>query len=110
MAPAGALATALTPASAAPAVGAPGSSGSSATPGSAFHSPELTSGLLSDHPEPWQREDLGRLSRLLGMNPREVLDALRSGGGLRFLLAARRLTFAILHGRFDKGLLIDAQA
>lgn len=87
-----------------------GGSGRRGASGGAFHSPELTSGLLSDNVEPWQREDLGRLGRLLGMQPRDVLDALRSGRGIKFLLAARSLAATALQGHFDKGLLIDAQA
>ncbi|WP_168582784.1 hypothetical protein [Gephyromycinifex aptenodytis] len=79
-------------------------------PPEGFHSPELTSGLLSEHVEPWQREELGRLGRMLRMQPRDILDTLRSGRDLGFLLAARRLSSWVLHGQFDKGLLIDAQA
>ncbi len=75
-----------------------------------FANPELTSGLLSDTITPVQREGLGRLSRMLRMPPRELLDALRGGTGLGFLLAARRLGGNALFGMFDKGLLIDAQA
>lgn len=79
-------------------------------PEGGFDNPELTSGLLSDNITPVQREGLGRLSRLLRMPPRELLDSLRGGTGLGFLLAARRLGGNVLFGMFDKGLLIDAQA
>jgi len=79
-------------------------------PTGGFENPELTSGLLSDNITPVQREGLGRLSRLLRMPPRELLDSLRGGTGLGFLLTARRLGAQALFGMFDKGLLIDAQA
>lgn len=75
-----------------------------------FYNPELTSGLLSENVTPVQREGLGRLARFLRMQPREVLNALRTGTGLGFLLSARRLAPSALMGMFDKGLLIDAQA
>lgn len=88
----------------------PGSGAAGGRPEGGFDNPELTSGLLSDTITPVQREGLGRLSRLLRMPPRELLDALRSGTGLGFLLAARRLGGNALFGMFDKGLLIDAQA
>ncbi len=78
--------------------------------GGGFDNPELTSGLLSNNITPVQRDGLGRLSRLLRMQPRELLDALRGGTGLGFLLTARRLGASALFGMFDKGLLIDAQA
>lgn len=75
-----------------------------------FGSPDLQSGLLSDSMNGWQRESLGRLSRMLRMNPREVLSALRYGMRLPMLLAARRMGMEDLYGMFDKGLLIDALA
>lgn len=81
-----------------------------ARPSGGFDNPELTSGLLSDNVTPVQREGLGRLSRLLRMQPRDLLDSLRGGTGLGFLLAARKLGAGSLFGMFDKGLLIDAQA
>ncbi|MDO5629423.1 MAG: hypothetical protein Q4G43_13985 [Mobilicoccus sp.] len=77
---------------------------------SRFENPELTSGLLSDNITPVQREGLGRLSRLLRMTPRDLLDSLRGGTGLGMLLTARRLLPSALTGMFDKGLLIDAKA
>lgn len=80
------------------------------TQGEGFDNPELTSGLLSDNITPVQREGLGRLSRLLRLPPRDLLDMLRGGTGLGMLLAARRLGAGALTGMFDKGLLIDAEA
>lgn len=74
-----------------------------------FHSPDLVSGLLSDNITGWQREDLGRLARMLRMQPRGVLDVLRSGANLAMLLSARRISVSDLRGVFGKGLLIDAQ-
>lgn len=76
----------------------------------AFQSFDLQSGLLSNNMNGWQRESLGRLSRMLRMDPREVLSALRHGMRLPFLLAARRMNMSDLQGMFDKGLLIDAMA
>ncbi|MBO3130112.1 hypothetical protein [Dermatophilus congolensis] len=76
-----------------------------------FYSPELTSGLLSDNVTGWQRESLGRLARMLRMQPRAVLAALRGGlHALPSLLASRRMNVADLNGMFDKGLLVDAMA
>lgn len=74
-----------------------------------FHSPDLTSGLLSDNITGWQREDLSRLARLLRMQPRGVLDVLRSGANLAMLLSARRISISDIRGMFGKGLLVDAQ-
>lgn len=91
-------------------VGMPGKTPQRGKQEGGFDNPELKSGLLSDNITPVQREGLGRLSRLLRMPPRELLDSLRNGKGLGFLLAARRLGPSSLFGMFDKGLLIDAEA